>query len=222
MRPNRRQIKPSGLIAQRLKQELKNGDLTASSLAKQAGVKTSFLYDILNGKSVNPSTLLLARVAEVLGVSINYLIGGKDERNNAASAISYVTIPTLTVSENGKTQRIPSDETPYHFERSWIEKTLKADPENLCILPAPGDGMSPTLSAGDILLIDTSRKKPSPPGIFVISDGFSPVPKRLEYTSQGKSARIRIASDNAKYSAYEGSLADTFIIGRVIWFARIV
>jgi phage repressor protein C with HTH and peptisase S24 domain len=83
-----------------------------------------------------------------------------------------------------------------------------------------GDSMTPTLVDGDIVLVDTARKIPTPPGIFVLHDGMGLVAKRLEHIPQSDPPRVRIISDNSFYQPYECTADEVNIIGRIRWFAR--
>ena len=58
-------------LGQCLKREMKKQGIKVPELARAAGVKTSFLYDVLSGKSANPSTITLAKVARHLGVDLD-------------------------------------------------------------------------------------------------------------------------------------------------------
>lgn len=49
-------------------------------LAKRAGVSKSQVSDILTGKSKNPSFWAVWRLAEELGVSVEWLVTGKGDR----------------------------------------------------------------------------------------------------------------------------------------------
>src|ERR1019366_2338427 len=90
-------------IGRRLKLEMKKREMTSAELAKRADVKTSFIYDIISGKSANPSTVKLARVAESLGVSLASLVGnGEPSADNPSVPLrapheDYVTIPRIMV-----------------------------------------------------------------------------------------------------------------------------
>ena len=99
----------------------------------------------------------------------------------------------------------PVDGRPYHFQRSWINHDLRADPANLRIMHVEGDSMMPTLHDGDIVLVDLGRRAPTPPGIFVLHDGMGLVAKRLEHIPNSDPPRERIISDNPLYKPYEGS-----------------
>jgi len=218
---------PANAIGQRLKLEMKKREISSADLAKRADVKTSFLYDVISGKSTNPSTVKLARVAESLGISLAYLVGSNGHPENKSSAKraggdDYVVIPRIMVDVSAGGGAIVTSEREgesYYFRKEWIREHLNAKPEAMRMLYVRGDSMKPTLCHNDLILVDTTRKTPSPPGIFVLFDGFGLVAKRLEYTAH-KPTRIRIISDNPQYSIYERSAEETVIIGRIAWFAR--
>jgi phage repressor protein C with HTH and peptisase S24 domain len=213
---------PNNPIGQRLKAEMIKRGITSIELSKRADVKTSFIYDIISGKSANPSTVKLARVAYVLGIDLTYLVGGiHTEAIPSNTTDEYVSIPRIMVdvSQAGSAVIAVEHEAEcYHFRKSWIKERLSTTHGDLRMLYVRDDSMEPTLCHNDIVLIDTNKKKPSPPGVFILFDGYGLIAKRLEYTSDQK--RVRIISDNAQYSTYERSIEDTFIIGRVVWFAR--
>jgi phage repressor protein C with HTH and peptisase S24 domain len=212
------------MIRERLRQELDRRGLSAVELARQAGVKTSFLYDILNGKSTNPSTVRLAQVADSLGVSLAWLAGASDNTQPQAGSghapSEYISVPQLRVVSSAVQDEKGADAC--YFRRGWISETLKAAPEQLRMVCIRDDSMQPSLADGDAVLIDTARKTPSPPGIFILFDGLALVAKRLEYLDHAPHARVRVLSDNPQYGAYERSSDAIAIIGRVIWFSRAI
>ncbi len=108
----------------------------------------------------------------------------------------------------------------WYFPVSWLHHELHADADNLRIISIDGDSMEPILEAGDKILVDTSRKAPSPPGIFVLFDGMGLVAKQLEPVPNTEPARVLIRSANARYQDYERTVDEVSIIGRVVWFAR--
>jgi len=63
--------------------------------------------------------------------------------------------------------------------------------------------MEPVLSSGDRILIDTSRRVPVPPGIFVIWDGMGLVAKKIEHVPNSDPPKIVIHSVNPDYQTYE-------------------
>lgn len=217
---------PASQIGQRLKEEMKRRGVSSAWLASAAGVKTSFIYDILSGKSANPSTVKLARVADSLGVSLRFLV---DTVESAPAAVPLTTgsdfllVPRLMVDTARQETAVVSlhqEDAPFCFRRSWIRHTLGADPDSLRLMRVEGDSMAPTLCAGDALLVDTAAVQASPPGIFVLYDGYGLTPRRLELLAHLPHPRIRVISDNPQYTVYDRSPEDIRIMGRVVWFAR--
>jgi phage repressor protein C with HTH and peptisase S24 domain len=216
-------------IGSRLRLEMKKQGISSAELARRAEVKTSFLYDVISGKSANPSTVKLARVADALGISLTYLACSSAHPVEVFSPApveqsqDYVTVQRLMIDVSTGSSTLVSrfhKEERYYFRRDWIEGHLGVKPSDLRILYVRGDSMEPTLYHHDIILVDTTKKLPSPPGVFVLFDGFGLMAKRLEYASSNSQKLVRVISDNTQYSTYERSIEETFIIGRVVWFAR--
>ncbi len=213
-------LSPKGnFIGQRLKYEMKSRGISSAELAKQTDVKTSFIYDVISGKSSNPSTVKLARVAEGLGISLASLIAPEDRMENApankAQSSDYVIVPYLSMSDAP-----PQSGQPQCFLFSWISKTLGSNVDDVRVFTVGGDNMEPTLHHNDIILVDTAKNNPTQQGIYVLYDGYGLSVKRVERVMNTSSPRIRIVSDNPQYSIYESSPADAGIIGRVVWFSR--
>lgn len=211
-------------IGLRLKLEMKKRGMTSADLAKRADVKTTFIYDVISGKSANPSTIKLARVAAALNVDLAWLAGSSTAQPAyGAMTEEYAAIPRLQVEASaggGAVVTLEDTAESYSFRKSWIRDHLRANSADLRLMTVRGDGMEPTLCHNDIILIDTTKKDPSPPGIFVLFDGLGLVAKRIEYFDQPEPARLRIISDNPHYSTYERGVEEASIIGRVVWFAR--
>lgn len=217
----------SNPIGSRLKTEMKKRGFTSTELARRSGVLTSFIYDIISGKSSNPSTVKLARVAEALGISLTYLVSGAETDPAAVSGNSlnenYVTIPRIEVNGSAQGGMIicqGESAEAYFFNSLWIRSHLNANTTDLRMLTIEGDAMEPALLHNDIILIDTSKKHPSPPGIFILFDGIGLKAQRLEYLPPSGNSHVRVISDNRHYSTYECSISEISIIGRVVWFSR--
>jgi phage repressor protein C with HTH and peptisase S24 domain len=91
-----------------------------------------------------------------------------------------------------------------------------APASDLRIITVMGDSMEPTLQPGQRVLVDTGDRNPSPPGVFVVWDGLGLVVKRCQVVPHSEPPRVRITSDNPKYDAYERTLSEAYIQGRVI------
>ena len=106
------------------------------------------------------------------------------------------------------------------FPDSVIRHEFRARAEDLHIVTIDGDSMEPLLSSGDRIMVDTSRRVPAPPGIFVIWDGMGIVAKRIEHVPHSEPTKIIIKSLNAEYQTYERNAEEVNIIGRVVWAAK--
>ena len=82
--------------------------------------------------------------------------------------------------------------------------------------------MAPRLLHGDIVMIDTSQRTASPPGIFILHDGLGLVIKQIEPIPNTAPVTLRIFSENTAYGANDRSIEEVHIIGRVVWFARTI
>lgn len=207
----------STLIGQRLKLEMKKRGISSAKLALEAGVKTSFIYDVISGKSTNPSTVKLARVAECLGISLTALVGAAPEMAANSNETTDITDIQVITPPEGHTL---SAVAPMQLSRHWVHAQLGTEPAHLRWLQVIGDSMEPSLQSRDWVLIDTQQHLPSPPGIFALHDGFSYSIKRLEFISPQPPMTLRISSDNPQYNDYDKSLDDIRILGRVVWFGR--
>lgn len=82
--------------------------------------------------------------------------------------------------------------------------------------------MEPDYLSGDRVLVDLSRRMPTPPGVFVVWDGLGLVLKRLELVIGATPRKVRLSSVNPAYLPYEVPHEELHISGRVIgkWMWR--
>lgn len=106
---------------------------TKYRLAKQANIGQSTLSEILSGKKQNPSINTLQKIADALGVSIDYLTGKsvraiiEDKLNNSDMTIEELSVKTkLPVSYLEKLDDITPDEGDYERIKI-IANTLSID-----------------------------------------------------------------------------------------------
>ena len=106
------------------------------------------------------------------------------------------------------------------FPSSLLRRITSAPAASLQLISVSGDSMDPTLADGDLVMIDTARKQPSPPGIFILDDGVGLVAKRVDAVPNTTPPMLRLPSDNPAHSNYQRHLDEVHIIGHVIWFGR--
>ena len=139
-------------IGQRLKQAIIKHGMPISELARRAEVKPTFIYDIITGKSSNPSTIKLARVAINLGTNLAWLAGNSEYASEDVSISlhaphdDYIAIPRIVVDSSADGSTIVSQERgvdPCYFSKAWIREHLLANPDDLRMLCVQGDSMEP-------------------------------------------------------------------------------
>ena len=110
---------------------------------------------------------------------------------------------------------------PYFaFDERWLKALTGTPARNLSIVRVEGDSMSPTLNAGDEILVDlgdaTDRLRD---GIYVLRIDDALVVKRVALHPMGR--RVTVQSDNPAYPDWpDCGLEEIHCIGRVIWASR--
>lgn len=161
------------------------------------------------------------RAAEVLALALPPALAAAGLAEEPPPDMIAVQSLDVDVSAGGGTL-VDQDEVsaPWWFRRDVLEIEIGAPAESLRIVRVKGDSMTPTLSSSDRVMVDTSDRVPSPPGIFVLWDGLGTVVKRVEHVPNSDPPQIRIMSDNDAYSDYVATDGEAHIMGRVVWFAR--
>ncbi|GFO67920.1 transcriptional regulator [Geomonas limicola] len=106
------------------------------------------------------------------------------------------------------------------FKPDWIKTALGASAKNLALISVKGDSMEPTLSDGDIVMVDTSDKQFEANAIYVLQNWGSLLVKRIQRKIDGT---VVIKSDNQAYEpeTVRGDLVEQLhVVGRVVWYGR--
>lgn len=92
-------------------------------------------------------------------------------------------------------------------------------PTDITFVPCQGDSMSPTLLEGDVVVVDTRHRWPSPDGLYALTDPFGGIIiKRLHVTDDGTDEErvVMVVSDNPKHETRKVTFSDLRIVGRVL------
>ncbi|MCR9256204.1 MAG: LexA family transcriptional regulator [Alphaproteobacteria bacterium] len=92
----------------------------------------------------------------------------------------------------------------------------KTHPEHIKILQVEGSSMAPDFYPGERIMVDTRSIVPSPPGIFVVWDGFNLVIKHCQVVPHSDPPRVVLKSRDPDVDPYERVLGEAYIQGRVI------
>ena len=148
---------------------------------------------------------------------------GKPRRHRPETeSTALAPIPELDVRALAGGGAIPDLADPQAMIAEWqipfdfLRSHTQAAPSALRIIRVHGDSMVPDFRPGERVLVNTDDRLPSPPGVFIVWDGFGLVIKRLEVVPYSEPATVRLISANADYAVYERPLEDVTVNGRVI------
>jgi hypothetical protein len=75
---------PAAMLALRIMTALHQQNMSVYALAKRAKIPVMTAQRIVAGQGKQPSVWTIGAIAEVLGVSVDYLIGRKEEADTAS------------------------------------------------------------------------------------------------------------------------------------------
>lgn len=162
------------------------------------------------------------RLARFFGVDEREL-GGPSGQGNASLPSRLIAVPRLNISASAGPGAFADDERAFAhiaFDETWLRKLIAARPSDLSLIEVEGDSMAPTLSDGDVILVNTGDGiERLRDGIYVLRRDDTLLVKRIARSPA--SQRISIQSDNPNYPSWmDCQLTDIDIIGRVAWFGR--
>ena len=80
------------MLGERLKQARERKGWSQRELARQAGVRHAIISELETGKKTDTVSGILKRLARVLGVSVDYLIGTFEEEDEGEEAIAPLLV----------------------------------------------------------------------------------------------------------------------------------
>jgi len=208
---------------------MERAGISQSDLARALGVTSQAVNQWTTG-GTQPKGRNLQRLAEALDTPLAALLGVRTvqpyELSDHPPALIAVAsdieeIDVRAMGGNGaESPELDADgEHPVIARWSLPTEYLRShtpSPRAVKIIRVVGDSMEPNYPAGDRVLVDTEHKVPSPPGVYVVWDGFGLVLKHVEVLAGRKPPLARLSSDNPAYAPYEVSVADLRVQGRVM------
>jgi len=183
--------------------------------ARHEIAKSSIHNAIKLGRPPGPDQLV--RISQAAGVTIDWLLTGQDYptalkgtevKDKHSADGSLVWLPILVEDEDSL------QDACLAIDKKIVE-TLRAENSSIAIAYQQGDSMEPTISEGDLLLIDKSVCQCLADGVYLINCDGVRMAKRLQKKMDG---RVVVQNDNAKYKSQTVSLETLggTILGRVV------
>lgn len=221
-------------LGERIRDVAAERNLSLNRLAVKANLARPYLNKILAGKLRNPGIENVARIANALEVSVDYLLqatcfgcnggGTTDPEALAGPKGELIEFPTgakpivvhrlSTAAGSGALDLDESIKTYAWFRSEWLSrKGLVAD--QCAIISVTGESMKPALPDGCVILIDRNRTRRRDGHIFVVRTEDGLVVKRL---GKDKKGHWLLVSDHPEWKSAPWP-EDAVIIGEVKWSA---
>jgi phage repressor protein C with HTH and peptisase S24 domain len=208
-------------LADRLNQALAAAGKSSAQLAFDADVSATAVSNWRTGKTPTMSLLHAYAAARSLQVRVEWLISGEEPMCAAKERGNDIAIELLdNTGEMGQGSELRDDDLTvskvYVSPRFLGRLSGTQDARSLRLIHALGDSMEPTLSAGDIVLVDLSRKSPDVDGVYVLRAFGRLFIKRISQNIRDGSWRI--SSDNPQHQHAETLTMsqDIECVGRVV------
>ncbi len=160
---------------------------------------------------------------DVLGASGNRVFSSRETKSSVgAQEADYVLIPRYNISASAGAGAHAEDEraeTSMAFQTKFAREIASGSIEALHVITVEGDSMTPTISHGDHIMVDTDDRQRLRDGFYVIRIDGALMVKRLSVNPATR--KLDIKSDNSAYPSWNDCPPDSVdIIGRVVWVGR--
>ena len=135
----------------------------------------------------------------------------------------YVHIPRYEVAASAGGGAIVNSEQIVDylsFRADWVRSALGVAVGDLALISVIGDSMEPSLSEGDVVLLDMTTRSVLDGSIYALQLNGGLLVKRIQRMLDGS---LIVKSDNARYdteTVSEENAERLKIIGRVVWVGR--
>lgn len=233
------------MIGRRIKEYRISQGLKVAEFAKKIGISQGSLSNIENGIS-KPSSDTISSIVRNTDVDPMWLLVSEYEgtAQRAAEGVYYpdrhqmsetqrpdekgvvgefIHIPRYEVAASAGGGAVVNSEQVVDylsFRSEWVRNTLGVSVMDLALISVIGDSMEPTLSEGDIVLLDMTTRSVLDGSIYALQLNGGLLVKRIQRKIDGS---VVVKSDNARYDTETVSedKADRLkIIGRVVWVGR--
>ena len=205
-------------------------------LADALGIDKATAHNIIHGKRPlrldevsSFARFLNSSPIEILthaGLDVEGMLPRAPAANENEERIPEVNVRELDLIAGHSAGLIEQDgNMPTNVTAQWgmptkyVSSYLDVSAKDSRLIVMQGDSMEPTLRSGDRIMISTTDKRPSPPGVFAIWDGVGVAVKRLSVRITDPT-KMDIISDNPIVPAIIAEIEGINILGRVVWAAR--
>ena len=207
-----------GFVAAKLKERA----LSLNEVSLQLGKNGTYLFQFINRASPRRlGEVERKKLAAILQIDEQELTDLPLNRSNNAVLMNNISnsakIEMLDVTAccgNGVENLSENSIGEWIMPLQEFRQITFADPQNIKMLKVVGDSMTPTLKAGDWVLVDVSQQTPDVDGMYLLRMATGLAVKRLQIGLND----IQVVSDNKdKYKPIAASVGEIKVVGRVIY-----
>lgn len=179
---------------------------TKADLSKALGLDPPAISKILAGsRQIKAQEYIKMR--DFFGLGNNELVAAQKPSNSFILEPLGQNLAERNEATEGEEWSIPS---------SVIAQKTSAPPDKIRMFQIRETVMEPDFRQGEYVIVDLSDNTASPPGVFVISDGFGYMARHCAIKPGGKPPKIIISARQNAFEPQHVELDDIAIIGRII------
>lgn len=196
---------------------LEDRNISLSSASTAIGKNVAYLHQFINkGSPVALPEEQRVRLANLLDVDEQELTDKPIIRNLKSFKPNTAYIEMLDVNACCGTGTDITTEPVIGFWQMPIadfNAMSLTKPENIKIIKAVGDSMTPTVQDGDYVFVDVSNQYITSDGVYVLR---LPTGLSIKRIQNGLSGDVTVRSDNPAYAPISAKLDEIRILGRVV------
>lgn len=185
------------------------------------GLPTGEVFEALADLGLNPGWFFSDEVPMLIKDQV--VTDANERLYDRAQNAEYVHIPRYEIAASaGGGAIIHSEQVVDYlsFRADWVSNTLGVSVRDLALISVIGDSMEPSLSEGDVVLLDMTTRSVVDGSIYALQLNGGLLVKRIQRKLDGS---LVVKSDNARYdteTVSEDKADQLKIIGRVVWVGR--
>ncbi len=184
-----------------------NPSKTKTGLASVLGLEPPAISKILKGQRQIKAQEYIQMCA---------FFGLENDTNKLKPELDAYTLKPVANSPVFGEPSVENNDDQWRIPAKILNKRTSAPPDQIKIFENTEHLMEPDFRQGEHVLVDMSDKKPSPPGVFLVSDGLGYMVRYCEFIPKSNPPEIKISARHRDFVAQTVDLNDIDLLGRVI------
>ena len=206
------------MIGEKIKKIIDDRNLTQDKFGSMIGKTNACVNQWIKGKR-DLSTSDIEKICDVFSVSPNFLYNRETDTTIPSNIVKIDVLDVSACCGNG-IANISENVIGHQFvSKNLLKEFTFTAPENIKIIRAVGDSMTPTINPQDMIWIDISVKEPSSDGLYLLTVGQDLMIKRIQINPFNN--QVQIKSDNPAYAPIVmNDYREISCIGKVIYHMK--